>query len=72
MPDNSSLWAWQQIYEPVPGFDGTWIVNYKDFDGEWKQHSAPDRGQAYDWYYQKYRAYQTYYNVFLRELGIKR
>lgn len=72
MPDKSSLWAWQQIYEPVPGFDGTWIVNYRDFDGEWKQKSAPDRGQAYDFYYTKYRAYQTYYNVFLRELGIKR
>lgn len=67
MPDNSTLWVWQQIYEPVPGFDGTWIVNYKDFDGVWKQTSAPDRGQAYNFYYQKFRSYQTYYYVFIRD-----
>lgn len=72
MADKAVLWTFNQIYEPVQGFDGSWIVNYKEFNGTWKQKSFDDRGKSYEWYYTKCKAYQTYYNVFLRELGIQR
>lgn len=68
MPDKSILWTYERIYEPVQGFDGSWIVNYKDFvSSAWKQSSFPDRESAYKFYFEKFKSYQTYYNVFLRE-----
>lgn len=72
MADKSVLWAYQNVYEPVQGFDGSWIINYKDFDGAWKQQSFPDRKRAYENYFAKVKAFQAYYNVFLRESGVQR
>ena len=71
MPDLSVLYVFENIYEPVAGFDGSWIVNYREYNGDWKQKSFPDRQKAYAWYNDKCKAYQTFYNVFLRETGAK-
>ena len=70
MADGKTLWVWQQIYEPQQSPDG-WTVHYKDVRANvWKQESFAEHEKAFDFYYKQYRALESYYNVFLRELRI--
>ena len=51
-PDNATLYAWQNIYEPLPAVDGTWVIFYS-IDGKWRQTSKPTKEDAYAFYEQK-------------------
>lgn len=70
MPDQSVIYAFQQIVEPTQCPDG-WKVAYKEND-QWKDKVFPEHEKAYDFYWKQYKYYKNFYNVFLREVGIKK
>ena len=70
MPDQAVLWAYQQIHEPHQCVGG-WKVCYKEKD-QWKEKEFAEHEKAYDFYWKQYNNYKNYYNVFLRELGMKK
>lgn len=72
MADKSTLWVWQNIYEPTMQ-NGKWVVHYRDTRlNKWQEESFDTHEEAYNMYYAKYKELQVYYNTFLRELGNKK
>lgn len=69
MADKAVLWAYQQIHEPHQCAGG-WKVCYKE-NNVWKEKEFPEHEKAYDFYWKQYENYMNFYNVFLRELGVK-
>lgn len=71
MADKSTLWVWQNIYEPTQK-NGKWVVYYRNTQtNKWEEQSFGVHEDAFDFYYKKTKELTDYYNVFLRELGVK-
>lgn len=59
-PDNSVLFAWQNVYEPLPSVDNKWIVFFKCGE-DWRQKSFITKDGAYVFYYQKINEFKRIY-----------
>lgn len=70
MTDGSVLYSFQNLYEPVQ--DGNaWVVHYKQND-KWQSETRVTREQAVVFYQKKTKELRTFYNRFLRELGVQK
>lgn len=70
MADGSVLYSFQNLYEPVQN-SNSWVVHYKQND-EWKSETFISRETAVAFYQKKVRELRAFYNMFLRELGVKK
>lgn len=73
MADGSTLFVFNNLYEPKLIEDGKWKVFFKNpRTDKWEEQVFDEHEKAFDYYYKKTKELQVYYNTFLRELGMKR
>ena len=71
MADQSTMWVFQNIYEPTQK-DGKWVVYYRNTQtNKWEERQFDIHEESYNFYYKKMKQLTDYYNVFLRELGVR-
>lgn len=70
MADGSAVFVFQNLYEPTQK-DGKWVVYFRQTK-EWEEKSFDVHEDAFNFYYRKAKELKNYYNVFLRDLGLKR
>lgn len=70
MADGVTLFVFQNLYEPIQN-GNAWVVHYKS-NNKWEQETCTTREQAVAFYQKKTKELRSFYNRFLRELGVQK
>ena len=70
MANGEALFVFNSLYEPQDE-NGKWVVHYKQ-NNKWSSETCVTREQAVAFYQKKTKELRSFYNRFLRELGVQK